>query len=181
MLFGLSEGCTQLLVRGDYLIQEKIIISKGNIFGTLVMDGLIQCDCVMRSRVSQKGKKKLFNFLKIEYLLKALNIYQVLKILFWYLFYFRRYKAKSNLRVEQKARDWCHFISTSTCHLINNCHEWFTIYTLWSSEIAHSPSSLLTLVLSKGQRHCHPEKKENQFAVCIGGEILFNDSEKGSY
>ena len=49
-------------------------------------------------------------------------------------------------------------------------------YTLWSSEIAHSPSSLLTLVLSKGQRHCHPGKKENQFAVCIGGEILFNDS-----
>lgn len=54
-------------------------------------------------------------------------------------------------------------------------------YTLWSSEIAHSPSTLLTLVLSKGQRHCHPGKKENQFAVCIGGEILFNDSEKGSY
>ena len=105
MLFGLSEECTQLLVRGDYLIQEKIIVSRGNIFGTLVMDGLIQCDCIMRSRVSQKGKKKLFNFLKIEYLLKALNIYQVLKILFWYLFYFRRYKAKSNLRVEQKARD----------------------------------------------------------------------------
>ena len=138
MLFGLSEECTQLLVRGDYLIQEKIIVSKGNIFGTLVMDGLIQCDCIMRSRVSQKGKKKLFNFLKIEYLLKALNIYQVLKILFWYLFYFRRYKAKSNLRVEQKTQDWWHFTSTSTCHPINNFHEWFTIHTVkwWNCSFA---------------------------------------------
>ena len=35
-------------------------------------------------------------------------------------FNLRRYKAKSNLRIERKAQDWCHFMSTSFCHLINN-------------------------------------------------------------
>ena len=44
------------------------------------------------------------------------------EISFWYLFYSRRCKTKSIMRVQRKARarDRLHFMSTSSCHLIND-------------------------------------------------------------
>ena len=44
------------------------------------------------------------------------------EISFWYLFYSRRCKTKSIMRVQRKARarDWLHFMSTSSCHLISD-------------------------------------------------------------
>ena len=44
------------------------------------------------------------------------------EISFWYLFYSRRCKTKSIMRVQRKtrARDWLHFMSTSSCHLRND-------------------------------------------------------------
>ena len=44
------------------------------------------------------------------------------EISFWYLFYSRRCKTKSIMRVQRKARarDWLHFMSMSSCHLIND-------------------------------------------------------------
>ena len=68
-----------------------------------------------------RRKKNLFFFQFPENLtsIKKLIIHQLLKISFWYLFYFRSYKAKNNLKVEQKARDLWHFMSTSSRHLIN--------------------------------------------------------------
>lgn len=41
----------------------------------------------------------------VQIVKKKLNIYQLLNVLFLYLFYFRTYEAKSNFRVERKARD----------------------------------------------------------------------------
>ena len=74
-------------------------------------------------KVSQKEKSHIFlNFLKILCPIKKIKIYYFLKFHFGIFFYSRRCKTKSIMRVQRKARarDWLHFMSTSSCHLRND-------------------------------------------------------------
>ena len=129
------------------------------------------------------------------------KIFQLLKILFLYLFYFRRQKAKSNLRVEQKVLDWWHFMSMSLPNQRFPLLIYYAHYTvLCSCKIAYSLSSLhyffpkareivfATQVLFSSC--CHVQKWQVPFAVVDKGKfisslhwsrILFTDSDRVSY
>ena len=73
-------------------------------------------------KVSQK-EKVIFYFNLAKFYIQQRNEDLLFsEISFWCLFYFRRCQAKSIIRVQRKARarDWLHFMSTSSCHLRND-------------------------------------------------------------
>ena len=143
-----------------------------------------------------RRKKNLFFFQFPENLtsIKKLIIHQLLKISFWYLFYFRSYKAKNNLKVEQKARDLWHFMSTSSRHLINVLYtefrnRSFVIKSTYSSSfrklerLVFASQVLFSSCYVQKQQVPFPVPKKRKIysQVCIEAEILFKDSDGGFY
>ena len=86
------------------------------------------------------------------------------------------------MRVEQKARDAWHFMSTSSRHLINVLYTEFQNRSFFiKSTYFSSFRKLERLVFVSQVLFSVPEKREIYSQVCIEAEILFTDSDGGFY